>query len=430
MTTERIELMPGVWLTTVRTDKFKSSYWALRLLTPLRRETASMNALLPYVLRRGTARFPDLTALSAELDSLYGGAIEPVVSKQGDIQVIGFSASFLDDAYVPDGTPLMERAAMLLGELLLHPATKNGRLRQEYVRSERDNLIRMIESGRNNKQEYARCRLMEEMFSGQPYAVNRLGEAGDMKKITALKLFAQYQTLLEKAPIELYYCGSVPAKRVELAWREALMGLPRSGERYQAETEVCRGNPAEVRCITEKMDVVQGKMEWGFRTGLGVSDPMYPALLVANAMFGGTTNSRLFRNVREKLSLCYYAGSSLARLKGLLIVSCGVDPAHFKQVSEEILYQLSELQQGEFSAEEFEAARKSVLNELRSALDEQSKLCMQWLLQRAAGETFEPETLIERVSEVTEGMVAAAAMEIKPDTLFCLTGIHKEGMPG
>ena len=135
----------------------------------------------------------------------------------------------------------MERAATLLGELLLHPATKNGRLRQEYVRSEQENLIRMIERCRNNKREYARRRLVEEMFSGESYALDRLGDAAELRKITALKLFGQYQTMLEKAPIELYYCGSVPAKRVELAWREALMGLPRSNERYLIETSACRG---------------------------------------------------------------------------------------------------------------------------------------------------------------------------------------------
>ena len=426
LTTERIELMPGVWLTAVRTDKFKSSYWALRLMAPLQQETASLNALLPYVLRRGTARFPDLASLSAELDELYGGIIEPVASKQGDVQVIGFAASFLDDACVPEPVPLMERAATLLGELLLHPATKNGRLRQEYVRSEQENLIRMIESRRNNKREYARQRLVEEMFSGENYALDRLGDAAELRKITALKLFRQYQTMLEKPPIELYYCGSVPAKRVELAWREALMGLPRSNERYLIETRACRGVPSEVRCVTERMEVTQGKMELGFRTGVSVSDPMFPALLVANAMFGGTTHSRLFLHVREKRSLCYYAVSSLAKQKGVLIVSCGVDPANFETAQTEILHQLDELQQGEFTPEEFAAAQKSVLNDLRSSLDEQSSLCTQWMLQRAAGEPFEPETLIERVSEVTEGMTAAAAMEIKLDTVYRLTGSKEE----
>ena len=153
---------------------------------------------------------------------------------------------------------------------------------------------------------------------------------------------------------------------------------------------------------------------------------MFPALLVANAMFGGTTHSRLFLHVREKRSLCYYAVSSLAKQKGVLIVSCGVDPANFETAQTEILHQLDELQQGEFTPEEFAAAQKSVLNDLRSSLDEQSSLCTQWMLQRAAGEPFEPETLIARVSEVTEGMAAAAAMEIKLDTVYRLTGSRED----
>ncbi len=386
MTTERIELMPGVWLTAVRTDKFKSSYWALRLMAPLQQETASLNALLPYVLRRGTARFPDLASLSAELDELYGGIIEPVASKQGDVQVIGFAASFLDDACVPEPVPLMERAATLLGELLLHPATKNGRLRQEYVRSEQE---KPDPYDRKPPQQQARvCPaavgggdvLRRELCAGPT------GRRVRAAKITALKLFGQYQTMLEKAPIELYYCGSVPAKRVELAWREALMGLPRSNERYLIETRACRGVPSEVRCVTERMEVTQGKMELGFRTGVSVSDPMFPALLVANAMFGGTTHSRLFLHVREKRSLCYYAVSSLAKAEGGTDRLLRVDPANFETAQTEILHQLDELQQGEFTPEEFAAAQKSVLNDLRSSLDEQSSLCTQWMLQRAAGE--------------------------------------------
>ena len=217
MTTERIALMPGVWLTAVRTKKFKSSFWSLRLFTPLQSDTAAMNALLPYVLRRGTARHPDLTALSAALDELYGGVIEPAVNKCGDVQCIGFDASFLDDAFVPDGTSILEQAAALLGEVLLHPATKNGRLRQDYVRSEKENLIRLIQSNRNDKRQYAQDRLIEEMYAGTDYAIGRFGSVEQANKIHIAKLFSQYQTLLERAPIELYYCGSAPAKRVEMA---------------------------------------------------------------------------------------------------------------------------------------------------------------------------------------------------------------------
>ena len=180
-----------------------------------------------------------------------------------------YTSSFLDDACVPDGTSILEQAAALLGELLLHPATKNGRLRQDYVLSERKNLIQMIRSNRNDKRQYAQERLIEEMFAGEDYAVGRFGTVEQAEKINVAKLFAQYQTLLEQSPIELFYCGSAPAKRVELAWREALMGLPRSAERYPVETNAQRPPEREVRTFTESLDVTQGKMELGFRVGFG-----------------------------------------------------------------------------------------------------------------------------------------------------------------
>lgn len=426
MTTQRIELMPGVALTTVRTGKFKSSYWSLRLLAPLKPETAALNAVLPFVLRRGTARLPDLSALSAALDELYGGAIEPSVRKCGDTQCIGFEASFLDDDWVPGNEPVLEQAAALLGDLLLHPATKNGRLRQEYVLSERENLARLIQSGRNDKRQYAQDRLIEEMFSGEDYAVGRFGTAAQAGKITVARLFAQYQTLLERAPIELFYCGSAPAGRVELAWRQALMGLPRSSERYAVETDVRRRRGGELREFTERLDVVQGKLELGFRTGFGVSDPLFPAMMVANAMFGGVTTSRLFLHVREKRSLCYYASSTLVGLKGLILVACGVEPANFDAAREEILFQLGQLQRGEFSQEECETAKRAVIHSLRSAKDEQGRMCAQWLRDAVAGERFDLDQLIARVEDVTEGQAAAAAMEIQLDSVYYLSGLNQE----
>lgn len=165
----RTELMPGVFLTAVQTRKFKSSYWSVRLLTPLTEETASLNAVLPRVLRRGTASCPDQERLAAALDDMYGGAVEPLVGKRGETHCFGFVASFLDDALVPDETPLLDQAAGLLGDLLLRPATRNGRLRSDYVDGERENLVSEIKSQINDKRSYAQTRMIEEMCATESY---------------------------------------------------------------------------------------------------------------------------------------------------------------------------------------------------------------------------------------------------------------------
>ena len=136
----RRELFPGVWLRAVHTNKFKSSYLSLTLMSPLDPETAAANALVPAVLRRGTAVHPDLESLSAALDELYGGAVEPAVRKKGETQCVGFVASFLDDAYTLGGEKILESAAGLLGELLLKPCTQDGAFRADYTAGERQNL--------------------------------------------------------------------------------------------------------------------------------------------------------------------------------------------------------------------------------------------------------------------------------------------------
>lgn len=417
----RTELMPGVWLTAIQTRKFKSSFWSLQMLTPLRPETAAMTALLPRVLRRGTARCPDQEQLGAALDQLYGGVIEPVVSKRGEIQSTGFLATFLDDALTLDGTPISRPAAELLGDLLLRPATKNGRLRADYVEGERQNLVSDIKSQLNDKRYYAALRLNQEMCREEPYGTDRLGSLESAQAIRVAKLDKYYRTLLSESRIELYYCGSAPVERIRQAWVEALMGLPRRGRPELPETLV-EVHPKQVREITEKLDVTQAKLAMGFRTNTRLDSVDYPALLVMNALFGGTSTSKLFLNVREKRSLCYYASSGLDRLKGLMTVHSGVEFSQAEEAKNEILVQLAAVQEGRFTSDELTSARRSVLNQLRSTLDSQGALAGYYQDQVLTQRPISPEELVMLAGEVTAQDVAAAAKRLELDTVYLLTG--------
>ena len=182
--TTRRELFPGVWLRTVHTDKFKSSYLSITLLAPLDRDTAAANALIPYVLRRGTAAHPDMETLSAALDELYGGAIEPLVRKKGETQCVGFVASFLDDAYALEGEKILESAAALLGEMLLSPYTQDGCFCSEYTDQEKNNLTDRIRSQINDKRAYATYRLTQLMCGEEAFGVDKLGDEESVAAVT------------------------------------------------------------------------------------------------------------------------------------------------------------------------------------------------------------------------------------------------------
>ena len=412
------ELLPGVRLTAVQTNKFKSNLLSVTLLAPLDAGTASANALLPYVLRRGTREHPDMESLSAALDELYGGSIEPAVRKKGEAQGIGFVGSFLDDTHI------LEQAARLMGEVLLRPATEDGGFKKEYVEGERSNLVDRIQAQVNEKRSYSLLRLTQEMCAGEPYGVDRLGDEKSAAAITVEGLWERYQALLAHAPVELYYCGSADADRVAAALTAALDGLPRAGELEEPDHSVQdNATQDQPRLVTESLDVTQGKLALGFRTGGAcVWEEDYPALLVFNALYGGTPTSKLFLNVREKLSLCYFASSVLEKFKGVMVVSSGIEFANYEKAKAEILAQLDNCRTGAFEAWELEGARRAVVSALRATMDAQGRLEDYWLDQAVAGLEEPPQDLVDRVEAVTREQVVAVAKKMELDTIYFLKG--------
>lgn len=413
----RKEIMQDVFLTYLPAQKFKTCLLSAHLVTPLRRETASYNALLPAVLRRGTMRCPDMESLSAAMDTLYGAGIDYTVRKKGERQCIGFVANCIDDAYAPGGEKLLEGVARLLGELFLDPVTRNGRFLPDYVESEKQNLIDAIRAIRNDKRDWADVRLMQEMCAGEPYGVLRLGDEETVAKIDNQKLYRHYQNLLTTARIEMFYCGSADEKRVESALLTAFASLGRG--RIEELPPISRvAAPAEPRVITEELDVQQGKLAMGWRCE---TDDV-PAMIVANLLFGGTSNAKLFMNVREKMSLCYYASSSYARSKGMLTVSSGIEVKDYDKAVREILHQLEQVKQGQWEDWELNGALATMRTSLEALPDSQGALENYYLGQIATDAPETPEELWQAISAVTKERIMAAAKSAKLDTIYFLKG--------
>ncbi len=428
MEQSRKEILPGVFLTCLKTEKFKTGLISLNLLTPLTRQDAAKNALIPSVLRRGCASCPDLDAVSARLDELYGARIEPAVRKKGEVQCLGFWADFADDRYLPaGGERLLEQVAAFMGELLLDPNTRGGLFLPEYVASEKEKLLQQIRGRVNDRIGYALFRLTELMCQTEAYAVDTLGGEEEAENIGYVALTKHYNELLSKCPVELFYCGSAGPERVEAAMRDALIALPRGEIDWELGTDI-RMNALEdtPRRYTEALDVSQGKLAVGFRLGECMNDPDPAAIRVMNAVYGGDSSSKLFMNVRERMSLCYFASSFCNIAKGLMYVVSGVDFENFEPALTEILAQLDAVRRGEITDEEFSAARSGVVSGLLAAADSPGSLEEFWLGQNLLGLEYGPEEMAALAEEVTPGDVAAIAAGIECDAIYFLTGSESE----
>ena len=430
MDIQRTELFPGVFLTTLRTDKFKTDCLSVNLLTQLRRETVSKAALLPRVLLRGSVNHPDLDAIAQISDELYGARVLPLVRKKGEILSVGLYAGFLADRFTPDGAKLLEPVARLLGELLLSPATRGGLLLRPYVDSEKDKLIDDIRARVNDKRSYAMDRLIEQMCCYEDYGCDDMGTESDAAAVGYVELTRWYRSLLQTAPVEIFYCGASEPWRVAAACTDALITLPRGEIDYDLGTDVrMNAIEAQPRNFDETLPVAQGKLCLGFRIGEAMEDPDFAAIAVFNAIYGGSVTSKLFENVREKLSLCYYASSACDSFKGVMLVSSGVAPADRERAQAEILAQLDAVRRGEITDEELNAARTYLSGALRALTDSPGALEEFYLSQTLKGLDYGPEELAALCELVTVDDVRAVCAGMELDAVYFLHGDAEDGDP-
>ena len=416
----RTEILPGVYLTAVQSDKFKTGCFSLNLLRPMKKEEAAANALIPSVLLRGSERCPDIASISAKLDELYGASVGTLVRKKGEVQLVGFYCDYVQDEYVDE--PVFAPVMAFLAELLLNPRLENGAFPEAVVDSEKLNLENAMLSRINDKRTYAASQLIRTMCAGQPYGIPRIGDPDDLTEITAKSLYAHYRDLLATSRVELFYMGSLSPEAVTKVLQAALAELPRAEVFVPVGTTPApAARPVQEK--TERLDVTQGKLSLGFFTDITAKDPRYPALVLAATVFGGGATSKLFTNVREKMSLCYYASASFEKFKGVLSVSSGVEFSKLETAKTEILRQLEACKAGDITDDELESARGYLVSDLKIAMDSPGRLDDYYMGQILLEQDGTMEDLASAIARVTKQEAADAIQALRLDTIYALEGV-------
>ena len=405
--------------------KFKNNYLSVNFELPLRRETAAVYALLPMVLRRGCREYPDMTALNRRLKELYGARLDGGVSKRGEMQVVTFFVEALDDAYALEGEPLLALSAGLLKSLIFDPATVNGCFREEDVAIERRNLMDLIDSQLNDKRYYASQRLKEEMCRDENYGTFEYGTREAARAVTPARLYRAWLDMMAGAQVEIFHVGPGDASGCRELLRGAFSSLIRK-EPLRCDTRVIR-EPGEVRTAQERLPVTQAKLCLGFRAGVATPDKDVSAMQLACVVLGGSPHSKLFANVREKMSLCYYCFARYERRKGLVFIESGIEESNFATARDEILHQLAELQDGNVTDDELKFAALSLQNSYRELADTATAVAGWYFAQAADGYgTRTPAQASDEIMALTKEGIVRAARNIRLDTVYLLAG-SREG---
>ena len=415
-------IAPGITLRCFPDERFKQACMSIQLLRPVCREEAGLNALLPSVLLRGCESAPDIRAIARRTDDLYGASIGGCVRRVGDWQTTGLSCGFVEDRFCLSGDQIMKPMTALLRDLLLRPVLENGMFRQDFVETERKSLVLTIESEINDKRSYAQSQLLRKMCSADSNAIPRLGEKEAVERITAEDLYAHYRRILKESPIEVAYVGSMNPETVAQLVADMFRDVERSYVNLPDQTAFHDGGGGE---YTEQMDVTQGKLSMGFVTPIWDGDDRVIAMRLLNIIFGAGMTSKLFMNVREKLSLCYDIGSSFNSAKGLLTVNAGIDCDKVELTRQEVMNQLAACQNGAITAEELEAAKQYMISSLRAVYDSTGAIEYFYSMENLSVRPMTPEQNIAAVERTTLDDVVAAAKTLRLHTVYFLEGVNR-----
>ena len=415
----------GITFHRIQDKKFKHNRISVNFILPLQRETATVHAVLPFLMQRGYRDCADFTQFSRRLDELYGAAVSGNVSKAGEYQIITLSITCVDDRYTMDGEQITAQCAQLLADMVCRPNITDGRFDPAVLELEKNSLLDTILSERNDKRAYANLRCSELLFEGTAAAVKQYGYAEDVAAITPESAAQAYAEMMRTAAVEIIMAGASDNGQIAGIFAEAFAAQPR--QPVQARLTPAAFASEQVREVTEQMDLTQAKMVLGFTSQPVHTSREEAAARVATAIYGGTAFSKLFLHVREKLSLCYYCAARSNTATASMLVDCGVEAANKEKAQQEILHQLSLMQQGSFTEEELHNAKLAAVNSLRASGDSLSVTDRWYLSKILRGETGSPEEEIAEVQAVSADEVAAFMKTMRLAVVYLLAGEQKKG---
>ena len=424
---KRTALSKLLFLSAIQTDKFKTETLSVSIVMPTDQQMSPMSLLALSILKRGCQKFKTQGEINLRLDDLYATSISVKSQRLGNANILGFSAEMLCEEYTDGKTDIFGGTLEILTQMLFHPLTEDGFFLPSYTEGEKNNQCDVILSQINNPRAYASKRCREIMFEGDAYGISLLGTTEIVSAITKEELFSCYQSMISDYRYEFFYVGPRTMDEVEQRLQQAFLPEIQQGTSFEITHTAAKKPSGNVRRVTEEMSLAQGKLVLGFFAGTTLRDSDFYAMLVMNEIYGGSPVSKLFMNVRERLSLCYYCSSYYDIFKGALFVSCGISPENREKAEGEILHQLSEIVNGHISEEEFEAAKHSLCNSYLTLSDSPALLEGYYFCRNEFGVDCSIEKCMDNIREVKLSDVIRVASSVCLDTVYFLNGNGEEG---
>ena len=423
MNKNTVELKQGIKAHFINTDKHKTDLSCVILTVPLKREIVTKNALIPFLLRRGTEKLPSQYEINKEMENMYGASFNLGIDKTGDNIILKFYIESIRNEFALNGENILEMNISNVLDIVFNPLKVNGKLNAEFLEIEKENLRKVISSKIDDKDAYAYERCISEMYKGEGFGLFKFGYVEDIDEITIDSITEYYNWLIDNAKIDIFISGKINDEEVKtiLLNNVNIKRLnPREGYYIlNNESTECKEIVEKENEILESMNVVQGKLVLGLDVDFKDENAQCIAL-VYNAILGDGANSMMFQNVREKEGLAYSSKSTFIKQKMNIFVRCGIQIENYEKALNLIKIQLDNFKNGLFTEEDIEVAKVYLTSSIKNIEEEQDTEVVYYIGQELSKTNRSVEEYISRIEQVTKEDVLNIAKNVHVNTVYFL----------
>ncbi len=423
MSKTSVELKQGIKAHFIKTDLYKTDLTCIIVTIPLKRETVTKNALVPFMIRRGTEKLPNQYLISKELENMYGASFNCGVDKMGDNVVLKFCIESISNEYALNNENILKMNLENLLDIVFNPVRENGKLKASFLEVEKENLKDVIESKIDDKDSYALENCISTMYGENGFGLYKYGYVEDVDSITIDGITDYYNWLIQNSKIDIFISGNIDEKNIEefLRNNENIEKLNPREENYILDSTDSKQNVDKIREVKEESDVTQGKLVIGLDINTKM-DNLRAVGNVYNSILGNGATSMLFQNVREKASLAYSAKSVFYKQKKNIFIRCGIQIENYEKAVELIKVQLENIKKGEFSEEDISNAKTFLISGIRNVEEEQDTEIVYYIGQEISKTNLSLQEYMDNINKVTKEQIVEFANSIDIDTIYFLTG--------
>ena len=410
---------PSYTLNMMKTDKFKSTRIHISFGAEFNEKTVTTRALIPYLMKAITQKYPSRSDLILYLESLYSAYFTGSVERIGTSHLVFFDLSIINNHYTLDQENLLEETFAFLHEVLYNPLFNEATFLEE-----KRLLIEYFESIYSNKFSYAVKLLNDTMFENESFKITSLGDEKYIDAITLEDAITEYQNMIHKDNITITVVGDIEYAQIEQLVDSYLPFNPRSIELSYMDYET-----KEITDVVNKVveqDIAQAKFSIGYRLPVYYDTELYNAALVFNTLLGGTSEAMLHMRIREELGLCYYIGSNYSSHKGVCFIHSGIDPLKKDTVLQETTEIIEKIKNMDYDSSLLDIAKKANITGIIESKDSNSSLAIRIERMSFYNKTVDFDTKIKGIENVTKEQVSEVAKKLVLDTTLLLRGKSNE----